>query len=382
MERGDVLSSHDVPITRRLHVSLRSDPSHPLQDGAAAVLHCGTTRAAARLTCFDGFAQLKLAEPIAAIGGTAFVLRGFADDAAEGAVIGGGRILDASPPPLPRRREHAARARRARALEHCASERFAEAAVAMMDDAEGPLHASSLEGRLGIEPNALASMLHGAAPVVRLPGGCFTTEGAVARLAEIAVSRVLAHHESAPLERGASLETVRAVLAERAGPDAAEAVLRHVLDAGRLVLVDRRLLATPDFVAERHPQSEDAASSLLAALERAALQGMEEAALASGTTPLTATRAVLVRLAAEGRARRLGTLWFAERALDEARRRVRERFENGLSLSVPDFKELCGVSRKQAIPLLEQLDREGTTRRARSNRDGSDVRLAGPRLRE
>jgi hypothetical protein len=30
---------------------------------------------------------------------------------------------------------------------------------------------------------------------------------------------------------------------------------------------------------------------------------------------------------------------------------------------VPAFKELAGVSRKQAIPLLEQLDREGTTRR-------------------
>jgi hypothetical protein len=112
---------------------------------------------------------------------------------------------------------------------------------------------------------------------------------------------------------------------------------------------------------------------------------MEEAALVSGGTPLTATRAVLARLVAEGRARRLGSMWFAERALDEARRRVRERFEKGLSLSVPDFKELCGVSRKQAIPLLEQLDREGTTRRDRSNQsdhEKSDVRLAGPLLRE
>jgi hypothetical protein len=40
-------------------------------------------------------------------------------------------------------------------------------------------------------------------------------------------------------------------------------------------------------------------------------------------------------------------------------------------MSVPTFKDLAGVSRKQAIPLLEQLDREGTTRRQ------GDDRVAG-----
>jgi selenocysteine-specific elongation factor len=35
----------------------------------------------------------------------------------------------------------------------------------------------------------------------------------------------------------------------------------------------------------------------------------------------------------------------------------------GQRLSVPQFKELAGVSRKYAIPLLEYLDRERVTRR-------------------
>jgi selenocysteine-specific elongation factor len=35
----------------------------------------------------------------------------------------------------------------------------------------------------------------------------------------------------------------------------------------------------------------------------------------------------------------------------------------GRRLSVGDFKELTGVSRKYAIPLLEYLDRERVTRR-------------------
>ena len=44
-------------------------------------------------------------------------------------------------------------------------------------------------------------------------------------------------------------------------------------------------------------------------------------------------------------------------------------------LSVPTFKDIAGVSRKQAIPLLEQLDREGTTRRQ------GDLRVLGARGR-
>jgi selenocysteine-specific elongation factor len=46
------------------------------------------------------------------------------------------------------------------------------------------------------------------------------------------------------------------------------------------------------------------------------------------------------------------------------------------TLSIADFKELFGVSRKYAVPILEYLDREGITRRE------GDVRKAGPKLAE
>ena len=40
----------------------------------------------------------------------------------------------------------------------------------------------------------------------------------------------------------------------------------------------------------------------------------------------------------------------------------------GDRLSVPQFKELTGITRKYAIPLLEFLDRERVTRRAGDER--------------
>jgi selenocysteine-specific elongation factor len=41
---------------------------------------------------------------------------------------------------------------------------------------------------------------------------------------------------------------------------------------------------------------------------------------------------------------------------------------NGARLPVPAFKELTGVTRKYAIPLLEYLDREQVTRRVGDER--------------
>ena len=46
------------------------------------------------------------------------------------------------------------------------------------------------------------------------------------------------------------------------------------------------------------------------------------------------------------------------------------------SISVGEFKELFGLSRKYAVPLLEYLDHEGYTRRV------DDARVAGPRMRD
>jgi selenocysteine-specific elongation factor len=54
--------------------------------------------------------------------------------------------------------------------------------------------------------------------------------------------------------------------------------------------------------------------------------------------------------------------------LDALKRRVRERWPPGAKLEVPEFKELTGLTRKHAIPLLEYLDRERVTRRHGASR--------------
>jgi selenocysteine-specific elongation factor len=62
-------------------------------------------------------------------------------------------------------------------------------------------------------------------------------------------------------------------------------------------------------------------------------------------------------------------LLFHRKALDELPPMLRGyKKQKGEKLSVPAFKELTGVTRKYAIPLLEYLDRQRVTRRAGDQR--------------
>ena len=78
---------------------------------------------------------------------------------------------------------------------------------------------------------------------------------------------------------------------------------------------------------------------------------------------------------ARGRARGRSTASCSPPARSRAPvRSCAPRSPSGGTLSVGDVRELLGSSRKYVVPLLEQFDREGFTRRR------GDVRVAGPRL--
>jgi selenocysteine-specific elongation factor len=65
---------------------------------------------------------------------------------------------------------------------------------------------------------------------------------------------------------------------------------------------------------------------------------------------------------------------FTARQLENLRARLAAHFAKRPTLTVAEFKDLAGVSRKYAVPLLEHGDRIGWTVRA------GDERKPGPRL--
>ena len=99
---------------------------------------------------------------------------------------------------------------------------------------------------------------------------------------------------------------------------------------------------------------------------------MPSAAEVLATLPIDAARSqkLLQILLRESVLVRLGDgLIFHRTALARLRELLVQRKKTrGARFKVPEFKELTGISRKYAIPLLEYLDRTGVTQRVGDER--------------
>ena len=71
----------------------------------------------------------------------------------------------------------------------------------------------------------------------------------------------------------------------------------------------------------------------------------------------------------DNRSEKIGTdLWLAKKYRDEILKYVLGHFEKNKLLSVANFKDIIGLTRKTAIPLLEYLDQSNYTQRDGNNR--------------
>ncbi|MCC6552855.1 MAG: selenocysteine-specific translation elongation factor [Polyangiaceae bacterium] len=393
VRRGDVVTGDDsVAATRLVDVLLR--PTAEIRHGMSGSLYIGTARSTARIALLGSpaageappdraeapppdqrgaaprevLARLRLSRPIVVVGGDRFVLRGSDVEGPAGAVLGGGEVLDARPP---RARP---RARRRAALIALAEGSAPRAALALIDEAAPrPFPRAALGARFRVPAQDLlkaAERLVEKGDVARLKAAGWIQRAALIELASSARAQVAAHHERAPLDRGLPLETLRQRLSTASSSEAAEEAMRLAASknasiTGEPILIDGDVARLPSFTGR--PAQGSAAGALGAAsraVVEAGLKGVTEHGVGELTSsPPREVKAILAKLVRDGVAIHAGDLWFSRAAVDELRAKVLAHLTAQGKLTVADFKAISGLGRKQTIILLEQLDREGLTRR-------------------
>jgi len=172
-------------------------------------------------------------------------------------------------------------------------------------------------------------------------------------------------HKEKPLVEGISMKDLRARAIGDAGPEILHAALSQLVAA-------REVMVAGDTVkrAGRTVQLSEEETRIRQGIETAFQQsGLMTPAPAEVFTKLgfdrTRSQNVFQLLLREGVLVKVAEgIVFHSSVLQGLRRKLTQRKqENNSRLSVPAFKELAGVSRKYAIPLLEYLDRAGVTRR-------------------
>jgi selenocysteine-specific elongation factor len=198
-------------------------------------------------------------------------------------------------------------------------------------------------------------------------GDVFVHGPALEALHSVLLDMVKEFHRKNPLVPGMSKEELREGLHLR--PEILDAALA-TLAAGRKVEALGEQVRLPGRGVELSGEEAAARRTIEQAFVTAGLKvpALKEVLAALPVDKTRAQKIVTLLLRDKVLVRLADDLVFHSDALAGLRRRIAEYKSTSAKIDVARFKDLAGVSRKYAIPLLEYLDRERVTRRVGNER--------------
>jgi len=375
VERGNVLGLAGTLVSSVLMdgmLELLAEAPRPLKTRDRVRFHAGTSEIMARVLLLESpeltpgktaFARFRLEAPLVALPGDRFVIRSYSPMV----TIGGGTLLDIAPPRF--KRKAPALVAHLTLLRDGAPDTVVEEHIRHAGGAG--VRVATLSGRVPFGPGrlrALLESLQSAGRVAAVDRDWFVHRESLARLRGLAVAALEQFHRAFPLRPGMSREELRG----RAGaPDervfahllealAAESVVKTDRDKVRLATHEIRLSPDQQKVVDRLEQEFRTAAaappSPEEALTRAGLTGDEEHELFQHLV--------------EGRklVRVKESLYFHAEALTSIEERLVAMLRERKEIGPGDIKDLLGISRKYAIPLLEFFDARRVTARVGERR--------------
>ena len=377
IERGMVLATAGVfRSTSRLDARISLLPSARTLKGRSRVhFHCGAAERIAVVTLLDAdqlapggtaLAQLRLDAPTLVLPGDRFIIRQFSPVV----TIGGGVVLDALA--ARHKKRNAAAMQFLATLENGSHEEILRAIIAADAHGLGTAQIISRTGWLEPELREATRKLADAKKIQIIseqPWIVISSE-AMEALLLATESEVDDFHAGNPLAPGIAKQELRGRIAPRLRPEVFRAALEKLVHQGKIAVAGDTVQRAKREISLSEQESK--------AKEQIARE-FERAGLAS-----PAVSEVLSRVAVDSeRARKLLQMLIREKTLVKVTEEMMfhatalaklspllavYKRAHGERLPIAAFKELAGVTRKHAIPLLEYMDRMRLTRRSGDER--------------
>ncbi|HEV2470134.1 MAG TPA: selenocysteine-specific translation elongation factor [Candidatus Sulfotelmatobacter sp.] len=356
--------------TRRADVrlTLLPDAPRPLKNRTRVHFHSNTMETVAEIALHDAkqidpgasaFARLKLPDPALLLPGDRFIIRQFSPVI----TIGGGIILDpAVMPRLPNLGPF---------LEVLASgkpDQILAARVARRTQAG--ISIADLIAETGWTKTFIANTLAPAVNAKQLAriADLFIDAPALSSLQEAMLTSVAAFHKKNSLAPGIAKEELREQL--QATPEICAAAVDRLSQAKKLEVAGD-LIRLPGHGITLKDEEVESKKTIENAFAAAGLRvpALNEVIAGLKIDKSRAQKIVTLLLREKTLSKISEDLVFHRSALEELRRIVAIQKTKSPKMDVATFKDLTGVSRKYAIPLLEYLDRERITRRVGDTRE-------------
>jgi len=342
-------------------VEVLGSASDAIAHDEAVKVHAGTAEVMARISLLEGatlepgatgWAQLRLAEPLAVAVGDRFVIR----RPSPPETLGGGAVADITGERMRRRREAVA------VLERRSAPTAASRLLAALDVPRTLVEAGARGGLDSSERDAAARELVESGRAVALADALLARDSFEA-LATRVERTLAATHRRSPLRAGAPREEVRSSLDL---PSKRFNALVERLAADGRITERGSALALPSHVPTLTSAQESAWARARVALGREPLQPPSPAQLES---EYGLDRELVAALAERGDLVRIGTeAVFLPDAVARFAETVVTELAQTRTITVARARDLTGSSRKHVLPLLGFLDDRGLTRRSGDDR--------------
>jgi selenocysteine-specific elongation factor len=338
-----------------------------LESGARVHVHHGATTTLGRVLLFgeealapgtEAFVQIRLESPVAMRYGDRFIIRSYSPTF----TVGGGTIL------VPQAIRRATLGEGEYELLTALAERdLRNTVLGMMNMTNAPHTSAELAVQLGTLRSQVAAILN-QADFERIKidkETSFITSAGASAIRNAINSTLLAFHEANPQETDMSIATLREQAVPNLSPILFDAFVMQLIDQKIMTVNTGRVRHNHAAQTARIEQEELAAKALPLLIN----QGLSPDSLADLSSRLKSSektmRSALAPLVADDKLVRLaGDLYFAPEAIEQGAACIRQHLtaqSNGSTAA--QLRDVLGVSRKYAIPLLEHYDRIALTRR-------------------
>jgi selenocysteine-specific elongation factor len=385
IERGMVLAKPgSLAITQVFDadVEVLGDAARSLRSRQRVRVHLGTAEVLARVSVLNemqsiepgsrGLVQFRLESPVAAAHGDRFIVRSYSPQR----TIAGGVVLD----PLAhkhRRREFEGVASTLVDLVRASNGGGNLAEVFVRMSGEKGLNVNDLRARSALRADVLSDLIERSVADGRVVNadGVLITKPIFGRLQTATVEAAEKHHSSDKLSRGLPKELLRERVFKHAGAEVFRAVIGELERAGK-IRVEQDVIKVASHEMQLSPAEKIVHDRLSAIYENAGLEApkLDDAltlATAGSSLDQRSARKVFQLFVNSGELVSVtNEYYFSAKALEELTTKLRDhaRSSGDPTIDVAKFKDIAGLSRKYAIPLLEYFDRTRVTRRVGDKR--------------
>jgi selenocysteine-specific elongation factor len=382
IDHGDVKRGMTLAVpgrfrtTRRMDVRLTLLPSaRKLKHRACVHLHAGTAETIAEIFIYgentlspgqSSLAHLRLQDDVLLLPGDRFIVRQFSPVV----TIGGGEVLDCLA-----RRPTVRDSGRSVFLEIMERGKHDEVLVAMTERAVLGLEFDEIVARTAWFENEVREVAQSsnAAEKIKIVSSeplILLGRKAFDEVRRKIGERVERFHKENPLSPGIAREDLRASLGRRVRAETFRAALDELARERKLDVEGEVVKRAGSHIALQ-PEEAQAKGEIEKAFAQAglAVPFVKEVLAKLSIEPKRAEKLLQILLREKNLLRVSPELIFHRDALAHLKEQLaRYKKAKGERISVPVFKDLTGITRKYAIPLLEYLDRERVTRRAGDER--------------